>query len=134
VNIIFIKTLLPLSKEKGSDLVLKLEQSFPKLVYGDEHLFEQIFFNALSIILDKVSKTKISIDCNLCQVLPNGKLLLAFEFDFPKTTNVNYEQLLSNLDATKIATLDHYVQGDSLLYDERIIYKLVIIKIVMLLL
>jgi CheY-like chemotaxis protein len=111
-----ITTLLPLSKEKGSDLVLKLEQSFPKLVFGDEQLFEQIFFNALSIILDKVSKTKIAIDCNLCQVLPSGKLLLAFEFEFPKTTNVNYEQLLSNLDATKISTLDHYVQGNSLLY------------------
>lgn len=111
-----ITTLLPLSKEKGSDLVLKLEQSFPKLVYGDEQLFEQIFFNALSILLDKVSKSKIAIDCNLSQVLPSGKLLLAFDFEFPKTAQINYEQLLNNLDATKALTLDHYVQGNNLLY------------------
>jgi len=53
------------SREKGCDLQVTFESSFPEMVCGDEYLFQQVFSNLLKMLLDKVRNTKISIQCGL---------------------------------------------------------------------
>jgi len=100
------------SRERGCDLQVTFESSFPEQVCGDEYLFQQVFSNLLKMLLDKVRNTKVSIQCGLQEVIDNSSFLLSFEFELPKTDELSYETVTLKAEAARQATLDHLLDED----------------------
>ena len=72
---------------------MKFEEGFPEAAIGDSVILGQLLHNILTNIIENTRDSKMELQCRILSMLSNDKILLSFNFEFPKNEKLDLDTI-----------------------------------------